>query len=267
MMTYSTFVPDPRLKPFVKCYWIVEGIDQSKQKIVPDGFSELIFHFQDPYEISTSHKTEVQPLTLVAGQLHSPIFLRPTGRSGVMGIKFTATGMWRMFRFPMRELVNQAIPIHDLLKDQIRSISDQLHFAVSNDQRIQIIEKLLFEKLNEAMGDESVVDLVIRGIVKDKGTTNILKLALQHKVSLRKLERLFNQQVGISAKLYARLVRFNHVFSLIQTPTLTRSDVTFLGGYFDQSHFNREFKEFSGENPESWTRQNHAFSKFFLTTT
>jgi AraC-like DNA-binding protein len=263
MMTYSTFVPNSALRPFVECYWIVEGLDQSKQKIIPDGFSEMIFHFSDAYEISTARKTERQSLTLVAGQLDSPIFLKPTGRSGVFGIKFKPTGMWKLFGFQMSELMNETISFTDMFREQIDSITERLHMASHNIERVNIIESFLCFRSNSCP-ENSIADQIIESIHGSKGRVRIGDHAKNLKLSTRKLERIFNQQVGISAKVYSRLIRFNNVIGMLQNSSLSKSDLSYLAGYFDQSHFNREFKEFSGENPESWIRQNHDFANFFL---
>jgi AraC-like DNA-binding protein len=263
MMTYSTFVPDSLLQPFVEYYWIVEGHDQAKQKIIPDGFSEMIFHFQDPYEISAAKKNGRQSLTLIAGQLDSPIVLRATGRSGVFGIKFKPTGMWRLFGFQMSELTNETISCKELIREEFNSITEQLHFAHTNSERINIVEKLLFGRLQDRR-ESSVANQIISKINFSKGRVAIQNVAKELKISTRTVERIFKQQVGISAKLFSRLIRFNHVLSLLQTSDVSKSDITFLAGYFDQAHFNKEFKQFSGENPESWIKQNHAFAKFFL---
>jgi AraC-like DNA-binding protein len=263
MMTYSTFVPNSLLKPFVECYWIVEGLDHTEQKIIPDGFSEMIFHFQDPYEICTPKKMERQSLTLIAGQLDSPIILRATGRSGVFGIKFKPTGMWGIFGFQMSELTNETISCKELIREEFDSITERLHFARSNSERINIVEKLLFGR-SQDQRHSTVADQIINKINASKGRIRIQNLAKELKMSTRTVERIFQQQVGISAKLFSRLIRFNHVLSLLQTPAVSKSDLTFLAGYFDQAHFNKEFKEFSGENPELWIKNNHAFAKFFL---
>lgn len=91
-MNYSLFAPNALLRHLTECYWIVEGTDISQQKIIPDGFTEIIFHFGDPYRIIQSGSFELQSHSIAAGQLCKPIFLQPTGYSGVLGVKFKPTG-------------------------------------------------------------------------------------------------------------------------------------------------------------------------------
>src|SRR5688500_12196062 len=111
-MDYSTFVPDLKLQSVVECYWIVEGEEMEWQKITPDGYTELIFHFGDRYEVRHSGKDiELQPHTIAAGQIDTPLFLRPTGKSGVLGIKFQPTGIWKLFGIEMSTLTNRTVDL------------------------------------------------------------------------------------------------------------------------------------------------------------
>ena len=57
-MTFNRFDPDEELKNLVECYWIAEDNDPTPflQKIIPDGFPEIIFHYADPYKIKLDSK-------------------------------------------------------------------------------------------------------------------------------------------------------------------------------------------------------------------
>jgi AraC-like DNA-binding protein len=243
----------------------VEGSDTARQKITPDGFPELIFHFGDPYIISIYGKPdEVQPCSIAAGQIDKPFFLKPTGKSGVIGIKFKPTGMWKYFGCDMRQLTNVTVPLAQVMKDDPgNEVVRSLRVSCSVPEKISIIENFLIQHTRPYQPDP-VFDSLVDAIRNSGGQIAIKELLVTHGLQARKLERLFLQQVGVPAKLYARLVRFNHVFKLLQQPELTKAEATYLSGYFDQAHFNKEFREFTGENPQVYFLQNHSFSNFFL---
>lgn len=78
------------------------------QKIVPDGFSELIFHFGQPYQIKNETENfERQSRCLAAGQLVSPIWIRPGGESGIAAVKFHPCAFWQLFGINMQVLTNR----------------------------------------------------------------------------------------------------------------------------------------------------------------
>lgn len=262
-MKYSTFVPNPQLQHIVACYWIVEGLEMVSQKIIPDGCSELIFHFADRYQVHAAGKQQVlQSFSIAAGQLDKPIFLTPTGSSGVLGVKFKPLGLWKLFRCDMHLLTNETHALTDVLGKQAVEIVDRIRNASHHGERIEIVEAFLLRQLKDVAN--SALEPIIAAIHESHGQVSIRDLSVKFMLPSRKMERLFLQQVGVPAKLYSRLTRFSHVYKLVQQPKLTKAAATYLSGYFDQAHFNREFREFTGENPESYFSQHHAFSNFFL---
>lgn len=252
------------LQPLVECYWIVEGTDRAVQKIIPDGCTELVFHFGSPYKISRDGVTgQVQPGSIAAGQLDRPIYLSPTGKSGVLGIKFQPAGIWKMFGCDMHLLTNETFDLADVLGKDVNSLACQIREVPGNDERIRAVETFLLKRITQVRTSVDV-DVLIREIKSKKGQLSIDELSRDHKLSPRRLERIFRQQIGLSAKLYSRITRFTNVYQLLQADTLSTVDAVYLAGYFDQPHFNREFREFTGENPDSYFKNNHAFSNFFL---
>jgi AraC-like DNA-binding protein len=263
-MKYSRFIPKICLQHIVEYYWIVEGENMSVQKIIPDGCPELIFHFGDPYKISSATIQEkLQSSVLIAGQLDQPIFLRPTGQSGVLGVKFKAIGLWKLFGCDMHVLTNNAYSLNDVLGIRVDGLVERIASSRTNDHRIKIIETFLLKRLVD-FERKSELDNVADDIRKKNGQISIRALSASHKLSGRKIERLFLQQVGTSPKVYARIVRFTSVFNLLQQPSVSKVEASYLSGYFDQAHFNNEFRSFTGENPESYFKQHHTFSNFFL---
>lgn len=248
----------------VECYWVVEGNETGIQKISPDGYSEFIFHYGDLYKVITERQEIVQSLIIAAGQLNAPIHLRPTGKSGVLGIKFQPAGIWKMFGCDMHLLTNQTFDLRSVLQRNIDQVATQIQDASTTVDRIKTIERFLLKHLSN-LRPTSEIDFILQQIKENNGQVSLKDLSLRTKFSSRKMERLFKQQVGVSPKLYSRLMRFTYAYNLLHQRTLTKAQATYLSGYFDQPHFNKEFREFTGENPEAYFKGDHRFSNFFLT--
>jgi AraC-like DNA-binding protein len=264
-MEYSTFVPNSALQNLVEYYWMVEGNDSDPQKIIPDGCSEIIFHFGDRYKICQDDEGfQIQSLALLAGQIIQPIILQPTGSSGVLGIKFKPNGIWKLFGWNMKAVFNKTVSLKEFLAAEITDIIlDEITNSSTHAERIKIVESFFIARLEHLEKDDRVT-LLVEEIKSTLGQISVKDLSSKYKISRRMIERSFNEQVGISAKVYSRLIRFKNVFELLQKPELSRAEVTYISGYFDQAHFNKEFKMFSGEDPASYFKQNHAFSNFFM---
>jgi AraC-like DNA-binding protein len=249
-MTFSQFMPHPSLQPFVECYRIMEGTVKMANKVVADGKPELIFHYGDCYKIQRKHGWDDQSHALIAGQLVKPLNIRATGTSGVFGIKFTPTGLWRLFQVKMNALSNDVIDANAIVqKLRYHQINERLHASKLKQEKVLVVENVLMGFLSSSR--RAVADPFIQRIIESKGQLQIARLCKQENISQRKLERCFAEEVGVSPKMYARIIRFSAAFKLLQQRDLNRIDVAYLAGYFDQSHFNKDFKAFSGEDPQS----------------
>jgi transcriptional regulator GlxA family with amidase domain len=95
----------------------------------------------------------------------------------------------------------------------------------------------------------------------------IEELAKQVHISKRQIQRDFKNYVGLSPKKYARILRFNYIFKLMQEKDMKWVDIAIQSGYFDQAHFIKNFKEFTGEEPSNYGFDDKNMSNFFLNKT
>lgn len=261
-MKYSTFIPDTDLVHVVDCYWSVEGLSTEKQKIIPDGFPEIIFHFGQPYKIMVEGgKFQRQGNCLISGQLSKPIVLEATGRSEVFGIKFHADAIWRLFGINMRMLRDRVADLHDI-EVRLAELHPHLECLVTEDRIVFMNNFIRSAKNNLSQPGE--LRHVLKKIDDQRGKITVEELCLTHQIPSRKLQRMFTEQIGITPKQYCRLARFKAVYALVQQPTLDKHDSLFIAGYFDQPHFNKEFREFTSENPEQWFSKSNGFANFFM---
>jgi AraC-like DNA-binding protein len=264
LMFFQSFAPAPSLANIVKCYWLLTGNDLSTQKIVPDGFPELIFHFGQRYQIKNGTGAfERQSTCLTAGQLVNPIWIRPEGESGIVGVKFEPAAFWQLFGVNMHALTNESVNGVDVVGNSVAELSQKVSESKTNTERVLWIEKFLLKQLAKKRAEDFVTH-VANEIATYKGEVSVSAIAKKHRVSERQLQRRFNEVVGVSPKRFAKIMRYKNVCSLLANPSLTLSDAVYLAGYFDQSHFNKDFAEFTGENPNQFLSQEHPFSKFFM---
>jgi len=263
-MIYREFQPAPTLQPYVECYWIAEGDGAGvTQKIVPDGFTEIVFHYGDRYRFRDyKGKEKLQSRVILAGQITQPIYLTPTGNSGVIGIKFKPTGIWKLFGWNMQSFTDTAVDLAELPHTNSIDLIEKLKTSASAETKVVLTENYLLQQLIHARN--TIADDFIHEIDLSSGTISITDLNKKFAIPIRKIERLFNEQVGIPAKRYSRIIRFRHVFQLLQKETWSKAEATYLAGYFDQAHFNKEFRIFSGEDPGTYFAQHHEFANFFL---
>jgi len=248
-MDFKIVKPHLLLQGIIRYYWILEGSEVQIHKIIPDGYPEMIFHYGDHYFFNDGAHTKKQSLAVVAGQLTKPVFIQPSGKSGVIGVKFWPAGLWSLFGWSMKTFTNDECALEDIHRDA-PTIMRAFEEAGNNAQRITVLENFFLRNLSSAKRFPGMEALL--KIVNSDGGLSIRKLSSDVKISPRRLQRIFNEAVGISPKVYQRLIRFNHSYALLQQSAISKTEASYLCGYFDQSHFNQDFKSFTGEDPSSY---------------
>jgi AraC-like DNA-binding protein len=263
-MYFKRIDPPDKLSGIVECYWIIENNDPTpaKEKIIPDGFAELIFHYGDPYRISIDGNWSIQTPTLLAGQIDNHFYLENTGRSGIFGIKLQPTALTDLFGLNMKELTNKVVDLSSVRQISIQNLSDVLVSSATHEVKLEAATAFFEEALQQRY-EASAVDAAVKRIMQEHGMISVAELTEIAHVGERQLENLFKKYVGLSPKLYARIIRFSYIFELIREQK-TWSDLAYEAAFYDQSHFIRNFKDFTGENPADYQFDNKTMANFFL---
>jgi AraC-like DNA-binding protein len=263
-MYFERIDPPDQLASIVECYWIIENDDPTpaKQKIIPDGFAELIFHYREPYRISIEGNWSTQTPTLLAGQIDKHFYLENTGRSGIFGIKLQPAALTNLFDLNMKEFTNKVVDLSSVKQVPIQDLSDALVSPATHDAKLEAANTFFADTL-QLRYEGSPVDAVITRIIREHGMISVTELTDVAHVGERQLENLFKKYVGLSPKLYARIIRFSYIFELIKEQK-TWSDLAYEAAFYDQSHFIRNFRDFTGENPADYQFDNKTMANFFL---
>ncbi|MCW8879074.1 MAG: helix-turn-helix domain-containing protein [Kangiellaceae bacterium] len=269
-MNYQTFQPHPDLASLVNFYWTLEvpAEDESqRQRIIPDGGIEMAFILGDDIKRYTSKDEFIlQPRAMVLGQVIEPFYIEPLGVVNTFAVSFYPYGFANFITEPIKNLANKETPI-DLLfgETSAKELEGKILTAANTKERINVVEEFLFDRLNETFTIDNIVKTTIDNLLSTKGNTPINKI-LKHDLSKRRqLERKFVKQVGISPKQLGKVIRLQTALKMLlneEEESLTR--IVYESGYYDQSHFIKDFKEFTGISPKEFLgNQNMALSSLF----
>jgi AraC-like DNA-binding protein len=265
-MIFKRVQPNSFLENYIDCFWVIESEDHQpvKQKIIPDGFPEIIFHYRDPYRININGSWQLQAKGLLAGQIKKHFFLENTGTSGVFGIKFKPAALSHLFGFSMHAFTDNVLPIEDLDNTFLNLLGQEIQQCHGYAEMIEVAEKRFKSLVENTLGANAAIDAIADLIFQTNGSVSIIEIQKAFFTTERQLQRLFHQYIGISPKFYCRIIRFNHVFQLMQQGKFSWLDITHRAGYFDQSHFIRDFKAFTGEDPSKYFFNDPNLANFFL---
>jgi AraC-like DNA-binding protein len=265
-MLFKRITPSKSLNRFIECFWILEDSDtQSKQqKIISDGFPEIIFHFGDPYRINLHNAWKLQSDALLAGQITKHFLLENTGRSDVFGIKFKPAAITLFFSLSMDLFLDKVVSLRDLHIPLGSKLHAEINKSFSAEEKVFKAEEYLSTIHPDTDVHFQIAEKAVELIFETKGAIIVTQLCKDLFVSERQLQRVFKKFIGLSPKFYSRIIRFNYIFELMKKGPCTWADITYDGGYFDQSHFIRDFKSFTGEDPSKYYFQENNIANFFL---
>jgi AraC-like DNA-binding protein len=267
-MTYGTYAPDRLLSPYIKFYWTLEDFDASicsaRERIFPDGRIELLFHYGDLFQkYIDDDQVENQPRSFLHGQIRRFIDVRPTGKTGIFSIRFEPHGLYPFLKQDVGELTDNTISTHELWGLEGQLLEERIVAANTTAVRIQIVENFLIQRMRAPNMRQDDIDYCIKLIDYSDGLISVEKLSSEVNVSRRHLERKFIERVGITPKLLARITRFQKALNMLETnSSKSLTTVAYEGGFYDQSHFIRDFKEFTGYNPNTYFARNMEFTKY-----
>jgi AraC-like DNA-binding protein len=259
-MRYQEIVPSPRLAPYVHCLWIFEASEPGAgtDRIVPDGRPELVIHFGRPFaEVGGDGLATPQRVAIFAGQVTRPLALRSAGNAGVLGVRFRPAGARAFLGMPMRHATDQRIALDQLFAGEGAALAAAVGNAASDAERANIAEVFVLARVaSHGHADDAIVARSVARIEESAGAIRLPELVSAAGIGRRQLERRFGDAVGIGPALLASIFRFRSVFDVIERDgSRPWTDAALAAGYFDQSHFIREFRRFVGCTPSEFARQ------------
>ena len=257
-MQYQEYYIEPLLRPFVKVIWSMENdtalFDAVPMRILPDTCVELVVHFADPYKTTYSNNTcMIQQQSMIVAQMKNFIEIQPNGKTGFIAVRFSAWGAYHFFGIPMKEVANGETGLQDVWKDLATEIEERIFSEQTNNHRIKIIQQYLFAQLSKNGRFDNAIDFCLTEISSAKGCISIEDLAYKTGISNRQLIRRFDNCIGLSPKEFSRITKFIHSLNYLkQFPEKNFTETGYDCGYYDQAHFIRDFKEYSGLTPTEY---------------
>lgn len=263
-MYYRKFAASPHLSTFVECYFVWEKHEvltfPLRIESPPTGFASMVFNYGDGYWVGNGkHESVRAPSAFLTGQATQSYVLNLSGRIGMVGIVFRPSGLSSLFGLPMYEFTDERVNLTDVLGKSLQSLHEQIQEADSPGSRVRLVDQFLSRQLLKKGVVVDRTDYTANLIVERKGVVNVSELMDELYVCRRQFERQFLQKVGVSPKYYARIRRIGYLCAQLAGQRWQLSDwhdLIYQCGYYDQSHFIREFTQFTGKRPSLYVKDN-----------
>jgi AraC-like DNA-binding protein len=247
------------LRPFVEVVWALDQMEicasaKRREHVLPTGAMHIVFRLSDdPLRLfDDEHDREGRLVsTMVVGGARAGFYVRDVSKPPCsVGAVLRPGAAEVLFGVHADELSERHTALEDLWGACAVSMRDELAELPSIEERLEVFERMMATRLPRVHGLHPAVALALR---RFDATKTVQEVVRESGYSHRRFITLFSRAVGLTPKTYRRVLRFQHVLHRARTGGLASLiDAAVAGGYSDQSHFNREFREFTGVTPTEY---------------
>lgn len=256
-LKYWLWQPAPALRNLVSCYFVVDAGENPydvHELLLPDGYSEIVFALEagfDRWVVGEPERCAAMRRSYLIGGRSTSVVTGGARRLKLVGIKLDPRFLRSLIEVPLGEFADATLELRDLNARPLLDLEDAVASCRSVEAVAATLDRYFLRELSRMPTREAAVDRAVRRIHEQRGVGSVAAWAREANVPERTFERKFTAALGILPKKYARIVRFRHAYRrLIESQSIgaPRED-GWLDGYYDQAHFIKEFRYFTGTSP------------------
>jgi len=268
-MIFATHVPRPPLNQFIEFLWFHEGInpDYPLERVLPDGSMELIFNLRDEnrhvFDPISRHPRKTYRRSWLSGPHSEFIVIDTALNASMIGVHLRPGGASAFFGLPLSELRNSVVELDTIWNHAAENLRDQLLETRAPSAKFRILENALLARCRGFAPRHRAVIHALERFTREPDNISVEKVTAEVGLSRRRLIEIFNEQVGMTPKVFCRVRRFQRAIGQIQQRrTVNWTDVAIGCGYYDQAHFINDFRGFCGITPGDYAGENPEYPNF-----
>lgn len=252
-MKYSTIPPPLILKPYVRCFWVLEhdfGADEESYiyRSIADGCVEMVFHYQAAFDELITNGPAHNWQSGIHFQSNTYRRFETRQSFGIFGAYIYPFAVPYLFNVPSAITSNEMLDLQTFLGNEGKDLEEKIMTAGNNNKRAEMLAAFLEKRLQHARLKDDAIATSIKHVIHSGEINSVEQLAYRFNLSTRQFDRKFKEYAGFSPKMYMRLVRLSNALKQ-QGNNKSLSRIAYECGYYDQSHFIHDVKAFTGYHP------------------
>jgi AraC-like DNA-binding protein len=241
--------PCPALRAIIKRFLVIEFPPFYRDAHLPESDAVAAFSFQGACRINGNQWASPTAFTGPRDVLRTH---EHRYSHAVVLAMFTPVGAFAFLRLPPNEFVGATVNLAEIIDrpNDVDQLSERLTSAGNHRQRVALVQSLLLARMRASRVDP-LITAAVSWLDQGKVDTRIEDLVRYIGLSQSALERRFQRIIGVSPKNYASLIRLRRAVRL-QATGVDLTTVAHVSGYFDQSHFIKEFRRAVGTAPSAF---------------
>ncbi len=239
---YREFLPDPRLREFIYCYWQLKAMipltHPFTYRVIADGCIDIFVDLDQPQD------------SFVMGFCKQYTEFPLEHSFNYLGIRFLPAMFPQLFKINASVLSNRFEELQPVAPQTAAFLANKLNAGLQVNTLLQLLDDYFLQlATNITFHQDNRLYDALQFILERSGNIAV-ETQLDTGISPRQLRRLFEYYIGDSAKTFSKIVRFQHLLrSKPSDQSLNQLKSYFDAGYYDQAHFIKEFKNFYGLTP------------------
>jgi len=223
------------LSEYCMCIWTMQSrkiLDKTIYNyILPDACIDIVIDF--------SNKT-----ICFAGFSKDTIPFKLNKKIDFMGVRLKPSAFYKLFGISADKIMDNPIPFSNI--ENKNSLEKILNIKDTNE-RLYIFQNYLLEKVKDKPSIKFIK--IVEELYKNPKEQNVISIARNYNCNERHLYRIFKTNYGISPKVLLNILRLHLCLTLIMDNNMNLIDIANLCGFYDQSHFIKEVKKYTGFSP------------------
>ncbi|HTH57923.1 MAG TPA: helix-turn-helix transcriptional regulator [Cyclobacteriaceae bacterium] len=247
------FLPTAVLRPYVKNYTVI-NVDQGfeDQVFYPSGYVDFAVNISNGTAITIINGRPIyMPKVEILGQLTVPTRLTVSKGMSVLIARIYPFANSLFFPNPISQFTNDSIDLQGVLSLEVNELYDQVVHTNTMEQKIKVLDLFFIKQMKKNEHQLKKTNFIAQ-LCQDISAENyfdIRRLSANYGLSERYIQKLFENVVGLAPRAFFNTQRFNRSLELIRSSDLHLTSIAYDCGYYDQAHFIKEFRKFTGITP------------------
>lgn len=244
---FNIFPSHVGLRKYIQYYNIVfpeNGAFIEQYTLMPNACGTLSLAFNGNVVIAELWGASLTPVLLG---------MEPNNYHVLLLIQLSPYGLYQITRQNQAEFAGKRLALNNIDAELFHALQQSFVSSKTVTDLVNACDEILYRRMEKHIVSDSLL-LATKAISDSYGQINVKEVAQQSGYSERHLNRLFLAQIGMTVKSYTRLTRFNYVLKHIQKSPYSFAALSQQAGYFDQAHFDKDFKAISGVSPKKYLK-------------
>jgi len=257
--------PNEKLNHIIDSYYLIETTVTTDNHIPPLGHPVIQFHLKNDLNTFFSNYDFPIEEVFIIGQLSKFAKITSIENSKIIGVNFKPTALHKLTKINMALLTDKGVPASDYFNPDIYNLLTDIKQSNDTNSIINLLDNYFINLIENKPIKQDKFDHLITRIIETKGKITLEEIERICPMSSRTRQRYFTERIGLSMKTYLRVIRNLNFFKLLnEFPKKPICELIFEVGYYDYSHFNKDFKLMTGITSQEYFSTNQIFTKQLL---